>query len=213
MFPRRYVHRPTQWFEAGSPISPRFSTCKPSRPNPRMHSLSGLLLTCLDWSIDGHRSRAQRPRVLQLPPAGLSHQLPGLTRFTSPGPAQPYLRDRPRETTASVAEKSFCGTPAPRRAKVHEIPFTSCLRSASSFRPQPGKMHVSDTNGAERMAETQPIIDPELLEILACPACHGELVPANDRLICRTCQRRYPIEDGIPILLVEEAELPEKPGT
>jgi uncharacterized protein YbaR (Trm112 family) len=74
-------------------------------------------------------------------------------------------------------------------------------------------MHVSDTNGAERMAEMQPIIDPELLEILACPACHGELVPANDRLICRTCQRRYPIEDGIPILLVEEAELPEKPGT
>ncbi|MBO9385694.1 MAG: Trm112 family protein [Thermomicrobium sp.] len=56
-------------------------------------------------------------------------------------------------------------------------------------------------------------MDPELLEILACPACHGELVPANDRLICRTCQRRYPIEDGIPILLVEEAELPEKPGT
>ncbi len=87
-------------------------------------------------------------------------------------------------------------------------------RSTSFLCQQPGKMHVSETNGAEHMAdETQPIIDPELLEILACPACHGELVLAKDRLICRTCQRRYPIEDGIPILLVEEAELPEKPDT
>ncbi|MCX2726177.1 Trm112 family protein [Thermomicrobium sp. 4228-Ro] len=53
-------------------------------------------------------------------------------------------------------------------------------------------------------------LDPELLEILACPACHGRLELQQQRLVCLTCRRRYPIEDGIPILLVEEAELPDE---
>ncbi len=52
-------------------------------------------------------------------------------------------------------------------------------------------------------------LDPELLEILACPACHGPLELQGDRLVCRSCRRRYRIEDDIPILLVDEAELPD----
>jgi uncharacterized protein YbaR (Trm112 family) len=39
---------------------------------------------------------------------------------------------------------------------------------------------------------------------------HGQLELQKDRLVCLTCRRRYPIEDGIPILLVEEAELPDE---
>lgn len=59
------------------------------------------------------------------------------------------------------------------------------------------------------MTKAQPPIDPELLAILACPACHGSLDQQGDRLVCQQCRRRYPIEDGIPILLVDEAELPD----
>ena len=52
-------------------------------------------------------------------------------------------------------------------------------------------------------------IDPKLLEILACPACDDRppVRQEGDRLICDQCHRRYPIRDGIPVMLVEEAEI------
>ncbi len=56
-------------------------------------------------------------------------------------------------------------------------------------------------------------LDEKLLEILACPNCRGDLDyrEAEDLLICRgSCGYRYPIRDGIPVLLIDEAE---KPGT
>jgi uncharacterized protein YbaR (Trm112 family) len=50
-------------------------------------------------------------------------------------------------------------------------------------------------------------MDEELLEILACPKCKGELKLTVDEteLRCETCRLRYRIDDGIPILLIEEA--------
>jgi uncharacterized protein YbaR (Trm112 family) len=49
-------------------------------------------------------------------------------------------------------------------------------------------------------------IDPTLLSILACPVCKAALTqPADDRLLCSGCGRAYPIEDDIPVLLVEAA--------
>jgi len=52
------------------------------------------------------------------------------------------------------------------------------------------------------------IIDPTLAEILVCPACHSRLDQDEEakRLVCTGCGRRYPVQDGIPIMLVEEAE-------
>lgn len=58
----------------------------------------------------------------------------------------------------------------------------------------------------------KPIIDPELLEILACPKCKADVVLQGDRLACVRCGLRYPIRDGIPIMLIEEAEQGEPPG-
>ena len=52
-------------------------------------------------------------------------------------------------------------------------------------------------------------ISQELLQILACPACKAPVDLRGDRLVCRDCRRRYRIEDGIPIMLIDEAELPE----
>lgn len=48
-------------------------------------------------------------------------------------------------------------------------------------------------------------IDKKLLEILACPKCKGRLELRDEYLICQPCGLRYPIRDGIPVLLVEEA--------
>jgi len=52
------------------------------------------------------------------------------------------------------------------------------------------------------------VIDQELLDILACPVCKTAVRLEGDRLICSQCGRRYPIRDGIPVMLVEEAEMP-----
>lgn len=51
---------------------------------------------------------------------------------------------------------------------------------------------------------TSAPISPELLEILVCPVDKAELRLEGERLICTVCGRVYPIEDGIPNMLVEE---------
>jgi len=51
-------------------------------------------------------------------------------------------------------------------------------------------------------------VDKELLDILACPKCKGDLELARNEgsLICRACALAYEIRDGIPIMLIEEAK-------
>lgn len=53
-------------------------------------------------------------------------------------------------------------------------------------------------------------VDPRLLEVLCCPACHGEvrLVGPERGIECQACGRIYPIQDGIPVMLVDEASPP-----
>ena len=50
------------------------------------------------------------------------------------------------------------------------------------------------------------MIDAKLLEILACPACKGSVELKGERIVCVQCGRRYPIQDGIPVMLVDKAE-------
>ena len=51
------------------------------------------------------------------------------------------------------------------------------------------------------------MIDRELLEILACPQCKGEIAPdeKHENLICAACKLAYPVRDGIPVMLESEA--------
>ena len=56
------------------------------------------------------------------------------------------------------------------------------------------------------------MIDPKLLEILVCPACKQNVREERDRLVCESCARRYPIRDGIPVMLIDEAESPGAGG-
>jgi len=50
-------------------------------------------------------------------------------------------------------------------------------------------------------------IDKELLDILACPKCKGDirLNEKGDGLICSACRLMYPIKEDIPVMLIEEA--------
>ena len=50
-------------------------------------------------------------------------------------------------------------------------------------------------------------ISKELLEILACPKCKGDvrLTDKQDGLICGACKLMYPIKDDIPVMLIDEA--------
>lgn len=50
------------------------------------------------------------------------------------------------------------------------------------------------------------MIDKELLAILACPACKSDVELNDEKIVCTKCKRRYPIKDGIPIMLIDEAE-------
>ena len=55
-------------------------------------------------------------------------------------------------------------------------------------------------------------IDAELLEILVCPLTHSKLRQEGDELVAMMPEGaglRYPIRDGVPVLLAEEATLPE----
>ena len=52
------------------------------------------------------------------------------------------------------------------------------------------------------------MVDPQLLEILVCPQCKGELEyrQQDAELVCNKCRLRYEIRDGIPIMLIDEAK-------
>ena len=53
-------------------------------------------------------------------------------------------------------------------------------------------------------------INQQLLEILACPACKSKVNLESNRIVCSNsqCRLRYPIREGIPVMLIEEAEKP-----
>lgn len=56
------------------------------------------------------------------------------------------------------------------------------------------------------------MIEASFLALLACPACPSRppLKEERDELVCTACGRRYPVVEGIPHLLVEEATLPDE---
>ena len=52
------------------------------------------------------------------------------------------------------------------------------------------------------------MIDQKLLQILACPSCKAAVSAQGEWLVCTNpgCNLRFPVRDGIPIMLIEEAE-------
>src|SRR3954453_10162879 len=58
---------------------------------------------------------------------------------------------------------------------------------------------------AERSSST---IDPELLDLLRCPLTGSRLRPEGDFLVAEVGGLAYPVRDGFPVMLIEEARLP-----
>ena len=56
------------------------------------------------------------------------------------------------------------------------------------------------------MANKEITVPQELLDILVCPVDKSKVNLEGDRLVCEKCGRAYPVRDGIPIMLEEEAE-------
>ncbi|MFT4172134.1 MAG: Trm112 family protein [Rhodocyclaceae bacterium] len=50
-------------------------------------------------------------------------------------------------------------------------------------------------------------MDPKLLEILVCPVCKGPLDyhKPEQELVCKPCRLAYPVRDGIPVMLADDA--------
>ncbi len=50
-------------------------------------------------------------------------------------------------------------------------------------------------------------VSKELLDILVCPKCKGDLELEQDGsgLVCHTCSLKYPVNDDIPVMLIDEA--------
>ena len=71
----------------------------------------------------------------------------------------------------------------------------------------PEDRNDDERGGAARGPARGPTVDPKLLEILVCPLTHGPLRYDRDRqeLISDQAGLAYPIRDGIPIMLVDEA--------
>jgi uncharacterized protein YbaR (Trm112 family) len=49
-------------------------------------------------------------------------------------------------------------------------------------------------------------MEDKIFELIACPRCKGDLRREGDWLLCQACRKKYPIEEGVPILLSEKAE-------
>ncbi len=50
------------------------------------------------------------------------------------------------------------------------------------------------------------MIDKTLLEILACPSCKADVEMKDNKIVCKKCGKKYPIRDGIPVMLIDQAE-------
>jgi uncharacterized protein YbaR (Trm112 family) len=57
--------------------------------------------------------------------------------------------------------------------------------------------------------ETDEVINDRVLNEIVCPIGKQKLVYEGDFLTCTKCGARFPVKDGIPVLLAEEAVLPD----
>ena len=70
----------------------------------------------------------------------------------------------------------------------------------------PFPIHLSGYTGG--MTHPRSAIEPELLQLLVCPLTRSSLKLEGDCLVATVGGLRYPVRDGIPIMLVDEAQLP-----
>lgn len=50
------------------------------------------------------------------------------------------------------------------------------------------------------------MIDKQLMDKLVCPACKADVELKDNKIVCKKCGKKYPIREGIPVMLIDEAE-------
>lgn len=50
------------------------------------------------------------------------------------------------------------------------------------------------------------MIDDDLLNILVCPICKADVEEKDGMIVCKGCSKKYPIKNGVPILIAKEAQ-------
>src|SRR3982074_2719731 len=77
-----------------------------------------------------------------------------------------------------------------------------------------GGASVSAHDRADKSSSEPPKlggeVDAELLAILACPLDKQPVTRQGNYLVCQECKRHYPIREGIPVMLIDEALTPEQ---
>lgn len=93
----------------------------------------------------------------------------------------------------------------------HESPVTSAKRTATTvgdeFLPKTAKKLITKVRRQKRT----PARKVRLESILACPHCLGDVKVMKDAVKCQSCSRVYPIENGFPMMLLDQ-ELRNRPG-
>lgn len=72
---------------------------------------------------------------------------------------------------------------------------------------EPGTTPASSSDAPPRLGGD---VDPDLLAILACPLDKSPVTRQDNYLVCSQCRRHYPIRDGIPVMLIDEALMPDQ---
>jgi uncharacterized protein len=67
-------------------------------------------------------------------------------------------------------------------------------------------MSVLSKKKSAQLLEESVMIDKVLLAVLACPVCKADVEEREDKVVCVGCGRKYPIKDGIPVMLADAAE-------
>ncbi len=68
--------------------------------------------------------------------------------------------------------------------------------------------HLQKVEADPNILCVEIFMNPKMLDILCCPVCQGDVVLSDNEIVCTECGLRYPIEDGIPVMLLERARKP-----
>jgi uncharacterized protein YbaR (Trm112 family) len=83
-------------------------------------------------------------------------------------------------------------------------------RNRSATQTESWSMTATREQGTAEPPRLGGEVDAELLAILACPLDKQPVTRQGNYLVCQQCQRHYPIRDGIPVMLIDEALTPEQ---
>lgn len=147
-------------------------------------------------AVEGYRSAVREAFGRELPPIGSGnvHEPPPTMRVT---PGRPRMATVPTPVEAKVADAlSDIGLAD------HDGTIQSVAQAMVNIGLRGDEMTPQNDDSTERS------ISQDLVNVLACPACKAGVRLEDDRIVCESCGRRYPVENGIPVMIVEESEQP-----